>query len=205
MSPPTAKLPLELECEIFETAAWSCREDSQLRLNLSLVARRVHVWSERIFLQVVALQDGTHAEKFLQLVDWKLTGFFANVVRALFIPYSVTAENASKILSACPGVRILACWVNYWSAPELPLLISRLPLSRLKIELRHFLSIPLDTSAWRSTLTHLDLTFWRHADDPPDLSCLGKLLRLTHVTLANPPPRRTLLSATTWHPDPDTP
>ncbi|KAJ7290193.1 hypothetical protein C8J57DRAFT_1275389 [Mycena rebaudengoi] len=116
----------------------------------------------------------------------KPQGFFANVVRALCIPYQVDAKNASKIVTACSGVRRLACWVDSRVAPDLPLLISRLPLTRLDIEFEHFLEIPLDTSIWRSTLTHLGLTFWDDVDDPVKLSPLGwQLSRLTHVTMAS--------------------
>ncbi|KAJ7290191.1 hypothetical protein C8J57DRAFT_1492921 [Mycena rebaudengoi] len=176
------RLPPELECEIFEIAARSCREDLEPGLTLQLVARRVHVWVERVFLEVVALRDGRHAEKFLQLVDLKPAGFFANIVRALFIPYLVTSKTASKVLSVCTGVRFLACWAVFQDTPELPLQISRLPLSRLGIELHHFLSIPLSTSAWLSKLTHLDLAFWSQFDDPSDLLALCRHLpQLTRI------------------------
>ncbi|KAJ7290198.1 hypothetical protein C8J57DRAFT_1275396 [Mycena rebaudengoi] len=187
MSQP--ELPPELWCEIFATATRDyCDNFEYTRvLNLSLVARRVHFWTERIFLEAITLWDGPHAEKFLRFVDMKPKGFFASVVRALCIPHSVTGANAIRIVSACPGVQMLACWVNYRSAPDLPLLISRLPLSRLEIEFDHFLDISLGACVWLSTLTHLDLTFWEHVSDPTMLSCLRRLPRLTHVTLTNLP------------------
>ncbi|KAJ7290196.1 hypothetical protein C8J57DRAFT_338306 [Mycena rebaudengoi] len=186
MSTSSSRLPVELECEIFETAAWCFRDDSELRLNLSLVARRAHHWTERIFFKVVALRTQKHATKFLQLVDAKPAGFFSGIVHALFLPNWITAECVRRILSACCGTRILACWVDYRGAPELPLLISRLPLCRLEIEFDHFLSIPLDTSAWRSSLTHLELTLWDHVDDPAKLSRLCRLSHLTHLAIVNP-------------------
>ncbi|KAJ7290190.1 hypothetical protein C8J57DRAFT_338274 [Mycena rebaudengoi] len=181
------KLPPELECEIFEIAARSCWEDLEPGLNLQLVARRVHVWAERAFLEVVALRDGEHAEKFLQLVDLKPAGFFASIVRALFLPYPVPSKTASKVLSVCTGVRILGCWAPSQDTPELPLQISRLPLPRLGIGLHHFLSIPLSTSAWLSTLTHLHLAFWVQFDDPMFddpiklLALCRQLPQLTHI------------------------
>ncbi|KAJ7290195.1 hypothetical protein C8J57DRAFT_1275391 [Mycena rebaudengoi] len=187
------KLPPELECQIFETAARDYRDHLQSTqvINLSLVARRVHFWVEPVFLEVIALLDKGHAEKFLKLVDMKPEGFFANVVRALCLPYHVDAKNASRILSICTGVRMLACWVDSLDAPDLPLLISacisRLPLTRLEIEVEHFLDIPLDTSTWLSSLTHLDLTFWEDVEDsaPQILSALGQLPGLSHVAMAS--------------------
>ncbi|KAJ7290183.1 hypothetical protein C8J57DRAFT_338150 [Mycena rebaudengoi] len=192
MTPP--QLPPELECEIFETAARNYRDnfESSQVINLSLVARRVHFWVEPVFLEVIALWDENHAKKFLKLADMKSVGFLANAVRALCIPYQVDTLTAHRILSVCTGVRMLACWVDYRNAPASPpltvnplsLLISRLPLTRLEIELDHFLHIPLDTSTWRSTLTQLDLTFWDPMNDPARLSSLRRLPRLTRVTLS---------------------
>ncbi|KAJ7290199.1 hypothetical protein C8J57DRAFT_1164394 [Mycena rebaudengoi] len=188
MSPPP-QLPPELECQIFETAARNYRDDFEFSkvINLSLVARRVHFWVEPVFLEVVVLWDENHAKKFLKLADMKSVGFLANAVRALCIPYQVDALTAHRILSVCTGVRILACWVDYRAVPDLPLLISHLPLTRLTIEVHHFLAIPLSTSSGLSTLTHLNLTFWQwvRAVDPARLSLiLSRLPRLTHVTLS---------------------
>ncbi|KAJ7290184.1 hypothetical protein C8J57DRAFT_338165 [Mycena rebaudengoi] len=179
------KLPPELECEIFEMAARSCREDLEPGLNLQLVARRVHVWAERVFLEVIALRNTAHAEQFLHFVNSKPTGFFADIVRALLLPYAISAENTSKVLSVCTGVRIFVCWVDCrGTPPELPLQISHLPLVRLDIEIRHLLSLPLATSAWLSTLTHLDLTFWDEFDHSIGLLELCRQLpQLTHIHL----------------------
>jgi hypothetical protein len=180
------KLPPELECEIFEIAARSCREDLEPGINLQLVARRVHVWAERVFLEVVALPTDLHAERFLHFVNSKPAGFFADIVRALLLPYAISAENASKVLSVCTGVRIFVCWVDC-RPPELPLQISHLPLVRLDIEIRHLLSLPLATSAWLSTLTHLDLTFWDWFDHSIGLLELCRQLpQLTHIHLDHP-------------------
>ncbi|KAJ7290192.1 hypothetical protein C8J57DRAFT_1275388 [Mycena rebaudengoi] len=177
------KLPPELECEIFEIAARSCREDLDPGLNLQLVARRVHIWTERVFLEVVALCDGRDAAKFLQLVDLKPADFFPNIVRALFLPYAMPSKTASKVLSVCTGVRILGCSVELHDASDIPFLIGRLPLTRLDTVFDHLSDI-MATSAWLSTLTHLGLAFWAAFDDPIKLSTLCRQLpQLMHVDI----------------------
>ncbi|KAJ7290188.1 hypothetical protein C8J57DRAFT_338204 [Mycena rebaudengoi] len=184
---PPPRLPLELECHIFETAARDYRDHlkSAQVINLSLVARRVHFWVEPVFLEVIVLLDIGHAEKFLEFVDMKPQGFFANVVRALCIrdDRSVDAKITSRIVAACSGVRMLACWAGYEDGPDLPLLISRLPLTRLDIESDYFLAIPFDTCTWLSTLTHLCLRLNFYFDDSLILSPLGRLPSLIHLTL----------------------
>ncbi|KAJ7290200.1 hypothetical protein C8J57DRAFT_1705647 [Mycena rebaudengoi] len=188
MSP---KLPPELECQIFETAARDCRDnfESTQVTNLCLIARRVHFWVEPILLEVVALWDGNHAKKFLKLVHMKPEGFLAKAVRILCISYQVDVNTASKIVSVCTGVPKLASWTHYERKPEpsLPFLISQLPLTRLAIASAHF-SIILDeypSCVWLSTLTHLELSFWWTDDGPASVLSLSRLPRLTHVTLAS--------------------
>jgi hypothetical protein len=57
-----------------------------------------------------------------------------------------------------------------------------LPLHRLSIEFKHFAGIPLTSSTWLSSLTHLDLIFWR-SFPAQGLSILRHFSRLTHVAL----------------------
>ncbi|KAF7362241.1 hypothetical protein MVEN_00570300 [Mycena venus] len=138
---------------------------------------------DRIFYELVTLANDRHAEKFRQLIqsDSKPPGFFT-VVKTLCLTYTVPGSTACGILAACKEVRSLACWVDNQS-PQLPLLVSRLPLRRLSIELEHFSSIPVDPSSlWLSSLTHIDLVPW--GDFPAQgLSKLRHFPRLTHVAL----------------------
>ncbi|KAJ7290185.1 hypothetical protein C8J57DRAFT_338168 [Mycena rebaudengoi] len=188
MSISNPRLPPELECQIFEIAARSCREELEPGLNLQLVARRVHVWAERIFMEAVVLRDAAHAENFLQLVHSKPAGFFADIVHALVLPYAIGAENARKVLSVCTGVRVFVYCVDYQgTTPELSLQISHLPLLRLQIEAHLLLSIPLATCAWLSTLTDLELIFLEDLNDSIQLLALFRQLpQLTHVHLDRP-------------------
>lgn len=134
---------------------------------------------------MVSIETKEQAAKFLSLIDSssKPPGFFA-AVKTLCLPFdSVTPAQAYRILSACTGVRILACWVNYTDRPELPELLSRLPLRRLSVEFRHLLKIPTTSPTWLSSLTHIDLVIWGGSLPAAELSNLSRLPCLTHVAL----------------------
>jgi hypothetical protein len=136
-----------------------------------------------VFYELASIADDFHAEKFLGLIESNLKppGFFT-AVKTLCLPFTVTGENACGILSACTQVESLACWVDCNYDPELPLLITQLPLRRLYIEARHFSSIPLTPSTWLSSLTHISLIAW--GDYPASgLSKLAHFPLLTHVAL----------------------
>ncbi|KAJ7769028.1 hypothetical protein B0H14DRAFT_354821 [Mycena olivaceomarginata] len=94
--------------------------------------------------------------------------------------YFVDGATACGILAACSSVESLACWVDT-DAPQLPLLISQLPLRRLSTRVDHFLRIPFGAppSSYLSGLTHIQLHHW----DSSHLSQLAHLPRLTHVCL----------------------
>ncbi|KAJ7350493.1 hypothetical protein DFH08DRAFT_776585 [Mycena albidolilacea] len=175
------ELPSELEREIFTIAFRSSGQDVALKLTLCLVARRVQFWIEHLFYEVVSISGDRCANGFLSLVNSKPPGFFT-VVNCLCITHSVKAVTACSILAACTAVESLACWVDSDGSSELPLLISRLPLHRLSIELEHFAGIPLASSTWLSSLTHIDLIPWGPFP-AQGLSTLRDFSRLTHVAL----------------------
>ncbi|KAJ7863067.1 hypothetical protein B0H14DRAFT_481558 [Mycena olivaceomarginata] len=197
-------LPFELECEVFEIATHNDRRNAALKLNLSLVARRVQYWSvldpsrpmlltvtrvELVYYESVTLMDQASADKFLKLVNSKSPGFFATAVKALCFAFFVSATEASRILSFCTNVQMLACWVDQKTSPDLAPLLSALPLNQLSIELDHFSNIPLSPPTWLSHLTHISLILWHTPShyDPhnPGLWRLGQLPRMTHVALSN--------------------
>ncbi|KAJ7508531.1 hypothetical protein B0H11DRAFT_1902151 [Mycena galericulata] len=179
-------LPYELECEIFELAVRLNPQNASLKLNLSLVARRVSCWVDLVFYEYVSITSKLNAKKFLKLIRSKPPGFFATTVKALCLVYTVTAALAFEILSECTGVRCLACWVDQRRLPEFTLLVNPLPLDRLSIDFGHFLALPT-LSTCLSTLTHIHISFW-HPLTTSDISQLAegisRLPRLTHVALA---------------------
>ncbi|KAF7336819.1 hypothetical protein MVEN_02117800 [Mycena venus] len=184
------ELPPELEREIFELAFKPNNRNVALKLTLCLVARRVQFWIDRLFYEMVTIAHQRNADKFLSIVhsNSKPAGYFT-VVKRLCIIYGISGATARDILSACPSVEALGCWVDKndssWRDPDsgLFLLISRLPLRRLSIEASLFSSIPATlSSTWPSTLTHLDL-FPLGKFPTSELSRLAHLPRLTHVCL----------------------
>ncbi|KAJ7179077.1 hypothetical protein C8R46DRAFT_623581 [Mycena filopes] len=175
-------LPVELEREIFELAY---NLDYRDRLSLCLVAHRVQQWIDVLFYKMVTFREGPDspkADNFLRLVNSNLKppGFFA-AVKILCLTYSNGASNACDILAACSQVERLACWVDFGGHRAFPRVLSRLPLRRLSIELRHFFRIPL-ASPCISELTHLELVAWQDYD-AASLSALAHLPSLTHVAL----------------------
>ncbi|KAF7346381.1 hypothetical protein MSAN_01866000 [Mycena sanguinolenta] len=175
-------IPLELEREIFEIAIRDNRDDTDLKLNLSLVTRRVQYWVDLIQYELITITDRAEAHKFFELVNRKSQDFFAHAVKALCITHDVSADDASRILSVCTNVQQLACWVVWEESLDLPQRLSSLPLKQLSIEVGHFLNILLSQSALFLNLTHLDLIWWPSSPHIP--LKLGELQKLTHVCIS---------------------
>ncbi|KAJ7157177.1 hypothetical protein C8R46DRAFT_421438 [Mycena filopes] len=179
-----ALLPLELQRKIFEIAIRLNHEDAKIKLNLNLVAHRVHFWVDRTFYRAVSISDSKNAAKFLNLIDSKSARFFASRVKVLILVSSVTNRQASRILNACRGVESLAFTSRYYCFRPL---VAQLPLRRLSLGFRDLAN---SINSGRpliclSTLTHLDLVFdeFPVASDLP--ATLQKLSALTHVAVAS--------------------
>ncbi|KAF7346389.1 hypothetical protein MSAN_01866800 [Mycena sanguinolenta] len=176
-------LPSELEREIFEIAIRDNHNNAAWKLNFSLVARRVQYWIDLVYYEVVTIKTPVQAHKFLELVDWKPHDFFALAVKSLCIAYSISAVDASRILSVCSNVQQLACWVPWEKSPNLTQLLNSLcRLNQLSIETGHFLSILRSQSTPFPGLTHLELKWW--LSSPRTSLDLGALPNLTHVSLS---------------------
>ncbi|KAJ7781168.1 hypothetical protein B0H16DRAFT_1497330 [Mycena metata] len=176
------RLPPELEREIFELAFRSHR-DAALWRTLCLVARRVQCWIDLIHYEMVTINDDLHADTFLALIEANTKPLHLfDAVKTLCLPYTVKETSACGILAVCTRVERLACWLNFKDSPELPVLLSRLPLRQLSLEIIHFCQIPLAPSTWLSDLTHLELVAWKNYDAAA-LYKLSHLPQLTHVAL----------------------
>ncbi|KAF7347349.1 hypothetical protein MVEN_01490600 [Mycena venus] len=174
-------LPLELQREIFEIAVRSNHKNAALKLNLSLVASHVHLWSvvDRIFYESVSIIGFTGAIKFLDLINLKPPGFLATTVKTLLLHF-IPADDCVRILSACSGVQSLAVWNARMQTTLFPQ-ISQLSLRRLCMSFVPVTDILAAATipAWLSNITHLDI----HCLDAPNFAIFGRLPNLTHVTL----------------------
>ncbi|KAJ6520349.1 hypothetical protein C8R45DRAFT_954867, partial [Mycena sanguinolenta] len=181
-------LPLELQREIFEIAILSSRSrDAVLKLNLSLVAHRVHFRVDSVFYEILKISGEESAKKFLRLVDLKPAGFFTAVVKTLFLfdPHWHTSRSAfpaARVLSVCGGVQSLAWWSGEMTV--LPLSsASQIPLRRLSTRFGNIATLPAP-SGWLSGITHLTLIPGLFtASRAPELKFLKHFPRLTHVAL----------------------
>ncbi|KAJ7188966.1 hypothetical protein C8R46DRAFT_1206077 [Mycena filopes] len=189
-------LPPELEREIFELAFRQDPKNVPLKLTLCSVAHRVQTWIDLIFYEFVPIEKDHDAQRFLGLIDSNLKPpAFFSAVKILCLTLFVSATNALRILNACPGVEMLACWVNFRTQPEFPefiTLVKRLPLRRLSLELAHLLRLLLPTAGetsagWLSNLTHLFIVVWNN-NATEQISALRRLPHLTHLAAGLGPP-----------------
>ncbi|KAJ7721478.1 hypothetical protein B0H16DRAFT_1386223 [Mycena metata] len=179
-------LPFELEREIFELAFRAGRRNANLKLAFCMVARRVQVWIDLIFYAMVTIRDDHRAGQFLCLVDSKLKPpAFFSAVKVLCLPSYVSAQNACRILAACPAVERLALWIDCDSDThqEFSSLIGGLPLRRLSLELNHISRVPATPGTWLSNLTHLYIIVWAHSTLLELLPTIRRLPHLTHIAL----------------------
>ncbi|KAJ7033402.1 hypothetical protein C8F04DRAFT_1104627 [Mycena alexandri] len=177
-------LPYELEREIFELALRADRQNSDLKLALCMVARRVQIWIDLIFYEMVTVQDDHHADRFLSLVDSNIKPLaFFSAVKILCLPSYVSAPNACRILTACTAVEQLACWSHCVNHPEFSSLIGRLPLRRLSLELIHLSRVPATHETWLSSLTHMYIIILVDKDILGLLPTIRRLPHLTHVAV----------------------
>ncbi|KAJ6520384.1 hypothetical protein C8R45DRAFT_1086248 [Mycena sanguinolenta] len=177
-------LPVELQREIFEIAVRSNHKDASLKLNLSLVAHYVHLWVDTVFYKMVTILCDASGTKFLELIHSKPPGFFGPVVKSLLL-VGVRAPSCARILSTCTGVQSLAWWALD-NAPLVLSAVSQLPLQRLVVGYKNLIifTAALPPPVWLTTLTHLDTSAPSRFDG--DLNRLGRLPRLTHVSLFAP-------------------
>ncbi|KAJ7750313.1 hypothetical protein B0H16DRAFT_1887915 [Mycena metata] len=179
-------LPLELEREIVEIAIRTNHKDATVKLNLSSVAHRFHLWVDEIFYESLTIDARKTSASSLRLFPTlKPAGFFATTVKALSL-LLLSDDQMAGILAVCTGVQELAI---YTIGPCQLSIFARLPLRRLCITT--FVPAPAPSSpiasapTWFSTLTHLDLG---HVGPPDAKKALSsdiptRLPRLTHLAL----------------------
>ncbi|KAF8868800.1 hypothetical protein BD779DRAFT_1591568 [Infundibulicybe gibba] len=173
-------LPPELERDIFELAARTHRGTA---VNLTLVARRVQIWIERVIYEVVSLSDRNKCSSFLRTLNTRSVQFFDEHVKALCLPYYLDMDQASRILSVCRHVNNLECWAqrgsspfSLCSAPQLDPLSSSSPSSTPP----QTVPAPLLPCPSRLSVNMRDLFH----SSPPDFS-LQLFANITHLRVAD--------------------
>ncbi|KAJ6505747.1 hypothetical protein C8R47DRAFT_1102329 [Mycena vitilis] len=194
------RLPPELECIIFETAALSSRSNIP---GLLRVARRVKEWVEPILYRVLFLSSPTSPTKrliprqvdgfpliprdlLLQAIVKKHPSFFSAAVEHIYLDdpaatLSLQLSDVDTILSACSRLSNLFVAWREASLQFVPILNRLECLRRLTIDLESlFGSSPIDfTQPFLRNVTHLELM------DSGELSGhatgLALLPHLTHI------------------------
>ncbi|KAF5375489.1 hypothetical protein D9757_009938 [Collybiopsis confluens] len=178
------ELPAELEREIFEVAA---RAVPGTAVKLAGLCKRSQYWMEWLIYETVVLDyPPARTAAFLRTLVAKPTKFFAERVKNLQLSYSVTLNEAQKILDVCTGLTQLVCWaeschVHGWLRTYFtPSYISDLTRLSLKLEmLTEAEKIPTFSDEIFQRLTHLEIVL------PPPLH-IGRLIDWTGlVSLPN--------------------
>ncbi|KAJ7150639.1 hypothetical protein C8R46DRAFT_1305220 [Mycena filopes] len=175
--------PLELEREIFETAAL---QDLDTIPTLLLVSRRVKTWVEPLLYRIV--QIPTRFAPILSAIRVKPSSFLQMAVHHLFIPSQMT--DAANIILSCSGIHSL--FVDGTLDAKLLDVLDPLHVQRLNFTLSSSVApAPLTRSTFLR-LTHLELyrdpnttetsvyLSWQY------WSPLAFLPALTHLCLSEP-------------------
>ncbi|KAF7304556.1 hypothetical protein HMN09_00858300 [Mycena chlorophos] len=165
---PIPRLPLELEREIFELAAW---HDKPTMLVLILVASRVRVWIEPLLHRVFH----TETKEDIQALHDRLTNNPAHAASLRYLLVTCSTPEVypalEYILRACSNLVDLGIWVDSKPADDLARLEVTSPrVTHLSLKLEHLAG---------------DLPGHRRRIFAPDLGCFASL---THLDLIDSKP-----------------
>ncbi|KAH7872740.1 uncharacterized protein C8R40DRAFT_1173144 [Lentinula edodes] len=164
------ELPTDILREIFETTA---RNFPGTGVKLAGLCKRTQYWMEWFIYETVVLDHpSTRTSAFLRTIDARPAEFFSQRVKNLYLSYTITLDEAQKILPVCSSLTHLTCWAQSSQRPGwlMPLLSSS-TLTRL--------SIKLDMLTTRGAL----------------LSFSDKIFQaLTHLEIVSPPSVKTGMS-----------
>ncbi|KAJ3864184.1 hypothetical protein EV359DRAFT_41564 [Lentinula novae-zelandiae] len=170
LSNKSVELPTDIVREIFETTA---RNFPRTGAKLAGLCKRTQYWMEWIIYETVVLDHPpTRTSAFLRTIDARPAEFFYQRVKNLYLSYTLTLDEAQKILSVCSGLTHLTCWAQ--SSQRLGWLL------------------PLLSS---STLTRLSIKLDMLKTRGPLFSFSDKIFQgLTHLEIVCPPPVNTGMS-----------
>ncbi|KAJ7471106.1 hypothetical protein FB451DRAFT_327121 [Mycena latifolia] len=171
-------LPLELEREIFETAA---QADKSVIPTLLRVCHRVHTWLEPLLYRV--LEINRYSDDTLSIVESVINsrpaGFLQNAVRHVFL--WIKPERGAReqnLLWHCSGITDL--WISGEFNLEFLPALSRMRLQKLALDVPFPPALRLDHPFF-SSVTHLDLWTKALAERWDSYSSLASLPVLTHL------------------------
>ncbi|KAF7362785.1 hypothetical protein MVEN_00628200 [Mycena venus] len=173
--------PLELEREIFETAAFGDRE---LIPTLLRVCQRVHTWVEPLLYRVL-LTSIDSEYPWLSAIQSKPASFLQKAVHHVYLRMDRRDTSTFKdILLKCSGVRNLVLDANF--DPSMVQVVDNMRLQRLGLYLPfNWTNTPLPYRSL-SSLTHLEIYSELSSEDPNWTNWLqfASLPALTHVCLS---------------------
>ncbi|KAJ7058902.1 hypothetical protein C8F01DRAFT_1371055 [Mycena amicta] len=175
----TPVLPPELECTIFELAAW---HDRATTLKLVFVARRVHIWIGPLRWRVLVLSET------VSLQNMPPDG--STHIRHLALAgVSASPAETEKFLSKCPNITNISLWSGDITPSGLRQLHQPTKLTHLSTNLTHLLQENSDSALVQAqlaplrTVSHLEL--FGERPTPTILPIIFRLLpALTHLAFA---------------------
>ncbi|KAJ7462523.1 hypothetical protein FB451DRAFT_1266931 [Mycena latifolia] len=175
-------LPLELEREIFERAAY---RDKTTMLTLLLVCHRVHTWIEPLLYRVLEIPDDNMLSAIEAVIQSKPASFFQSAVRHLFVWHPTGSMSCRTLLDHCSGA-INICIAGIFDADLIPALSNTRP-QRLALNGPLPPSFGLDHPVFLS-VTHLDIYLGQldleGSESWEAWSYLASLPVLTHLALS---------------------
>ncbi|KAJ7058907.1 hypothetical protein C8F01DRAFT_1255322 [Mycena amicta] len=141
----TPVLPPELECTIFELAAW---HDRATTLKLVFVARRVHIWIGPLRWRVLVLSET------VSLQNMPPDG--STHIRHLALAgVSASPAETEKFLSKCPNITNISLWSGDITPSGLRQLHQPTKLTHLSTNLTHLLQENSDSALVQAQLAPL--------------------------------------------------
>ncbi|KAL0952108.1 hypothetical protein HGRIS_008739 [Hohenbuehelia grisea] len=107
LAPLLLKFPEDIIRDILEILA---RSDTRMALNLLVVSRKFHEWTESVLYDMVWLGSEEQADLFIRTTKSKPAHFFERV-KILCLTYTIGHDRAAEILPYCTKLEGLACWV----------------------------------------------------------------------------------------------
>ncbi|KAJ7734098.1 hypothetical protein B0H16DRAFT_1767694 [Mycena metata] len=177
MSTEGSRFPLDMEREIFETAAAVNPETIPTLLR---VCHRIHAWLEPLLYSVVIAT--TYTDPVLKAIQSKSPTFLQTAVRHVFLSGGAVEVAPKHLLINCSGIDSL--FLDACVHPSTFGLLAKTPIRRLNLSVRHDDSSILKQSMFLS-ISHLDL--FKDNSNPvnwEDWSLLASLPALTHLCLS---------------------